>query len=369
MAQAIASTRRTANVLIMGTTGAGKSTLGNLLIFGEDAPATGGYKVGDDGDSMTTECVSYVKHESTYTLQVTDTPGVPDTCTAESLANYDKIIEHVRNAPWLNTIIIMVESRRTMKEEYIKMRALMHQFDMLPCAKIMVCRVTLPRNCLPERRREKDAAATRHMEKICHEAKLSNVGRFILHDMDPNEVAILSQMVSAMPTVSMAGQSLRTFEEIKLLYKRLGNAETRMKALEGELKILRVQRVTNQTLMQKLADDLQTEKNNQKAIDTGIAWGGLVAQALADVVAFEAAGAAGAVVQLAALGVRHITKAALAPIARRMLAEKEKAAARVREQAEEIERKEEELQTGRVNHVELQRARVQYEQLCTLSRP
>lgn len=65
---------------------------------------------------------------------------MPDTDRTKSLVNYDRIIEYVRGAPWLNAIIIMVTARRTMEREYKEMRALMKQFNMLPCAKIMVCR-------------------------------------------------------------------------------------------------------------------------------------------------------------------------------------------------------------------------------------
>lgn len=85
-------------------------------------------------------CVKmYPPIHSAKPLQVTGTPGVPDTDPAKSLVNYDRIIEYVRNAPWLNAIIIMVEGGRTMEREHEDMRALMHQFDILPCAKITVC--------------------------------------------------------------------------------------------------------------------------------------------------------------------------------------------------------------------------------------
>lgn len=73
---------------------------------------------------------------------MTDTPGVPYTDRIKSLVNYDRIIEYVRGPPWLNTIIIMVTARRTMEREYKEMKALVQQFNMLPCAKIMVCRLT-----------------------------------------------------------------------------------------------------------------------------------------------------------------------------------------------------------------------------------
>lgn len=56
------------NVLIIGTTGAGKSTLANLLLYGEDAPAAG-FRVGDEGDSMTTHCASATR-TGTCDLQV-----------------------------------------------------------------------------------------------------------------------------------------------------------------------------------------------------------------------------------------------------------------------------------------------------------
>lgn len=79
-------------------------------------------------------------HQNDETTQVTDTPGVPDTDRKKSLRGYDKIIKYVRAAPWLNAIIIMVEARRTMERKYRDMRTLMWQFNLLPCAKIMVCR-------------------------------------------------------------------------------------------------------------------------------------------------------------------------------------------------------------------------------------
>lgn len=142
-----------------------------------------------------------------------------------------------------------------------------------------------------------------------------------------------------------------------------------MDALEDELIALRTQREANKALVQKLAVDLETELDNQKAIDQGIACGGLVAQVAADVVAVELGGVTGGVAQAASLGVRVITKAALANIPRHLRSEKQKAAARVDEQSREIERKEEELRRGRVHPAELQSVRTEYEKLLTLSRP
>lgn len=52
MAQPAAATGGVANVIIIGTTGSGKSTLGNLLLFGEDAPEHG-FAVGDGRNAET----------------------------------------------------------------------------------------------------------------------------------------------------------------------------------------------------------------------------------------------------------------------------------------------------------------------------
>lgn len=63
---------------------------------------------------------------------------MPDTDRGKSLVNYDLIIEYVRNAPWLSAIIIMVEDTKWHGRAYRDMRALLKQFNMLPCSKIMV---------------------------------------------------------------------------------------------------------------------------------------------------------------------------------------------------------------------------------------
>lgn len=52
--------KRAVNVLIIGATGAGKSTLANLLVFGEDAPEHG-FTVGDGGEAQTTRVKSEVR--------------------------------------------------------------------------------------------------------------------------------------------------------------------------------------------------------------------------------------------------------------------------------------------------------------------
>lgn len=74
------------------------------------------------------------------TQQVTDTPGVPDADRTKSLRHYDKILKYLRQAPWINAIIIMVAEGRKDERVYRDMRALMKEFNTLPCAKVMVFR-------------------------------------------------------------------------------------------------------------------------------------------------------------------------------------------------------------------------------------
>ena len=75
-----------------------------------------------------------------FITQVIDTPGVPDTDRGISLDHYDEIIKFVRTSDSINAIIIMVAEGKKDERAYEDMRALMKQFNTLPCGKIMVFR-------------------------------------------------------------------------------------------------------------------------------------------------------------------------------------------------------------------------------------
>ncbi|CAM9659458.1 unnamed protein product [Scytosiphon promiscuus] len=346
---------RAVNVLIVGTTGSGKSTLANLLLYGEDAPATG-FPVGDLGDSMTTQCKSATR-PGPCDLQVTDTPGVPDTDRTKSLVNYDRIIEYLRGAPWLNAIIIMVAAGRTMEREYKEMRALMQQFNRLPCVKIMVCRVSILANLPEERRRRIDEGAEQLMNRLCAEAGLSYARKLILHNMNSGEVTRLRELVSVMHEVSVSDRPLRTFVEIEAVFKSLSVKDTRRKALENEREILRDQVELEKALVQNLANDLEEELSNNAFLDSALK--GLRA-ALEDLVLPGSA-------VLALGGVETVVSKLFMKKAGQLELAKAAAEARIEQMAEEIKLKSEELRGEGVDQLQLEKAKEDYEELHKLS--
>lgn len=85
-----------ARMVLLGITGAGKSTLGIFLIFGEHYPDQGGfgmdyYWIG----SRPTVCQSLTCKPGRWKMTVYDTPGVPDTDGEKSLERFNEVVRTV----------------------------------------------------------------------------------------------------------------------------------------------------------------------------------------------------------------------------------------------------------------------------------
>ncbi|CAN0425308.1 unnamed protein product [Pylaiella littoralis] len=309
------------HVLLIGATGAGKSTLANLLLY--DDPE-GGFVVGHGEASETSNLKTETATVDDCFLQVTDTPGIPDTNRKKSLRFYDKMIKYLRDDTYhLNAIVIMVAEGRNDERVYRDMRALMKHFNTLPCGKIMVFRSTLPPRCSDNTRKLKDIEAKKTMDKLCREAGLKDITQYMLHDMDDREVKILRNLICQMPDKSKDELQLRTYSQIKQHAKKLSDQQTRMEALRDELNDLSERRTASEASARKYRD--------------------------------------------AAIGTAFIPFVGAA-ISAAMTVEMGKAEATVRSISHDMHRMQGELDRGQVDQGELRKAREEFDELDALSR-
>ncbi|CAN0366178.1 unnamed protein product [Ectocarpus sp. 12 AP-2014] len=278
-----------------------------------------------------------------FITQVTDTPGIPDTDRKKSLQHYDKVIEYLRGAPTISAIVIVVAEGRKDERVYRDMRALMKQFNTLPCAKIMVFRSTLPPRCKEERRRNIDRLATEAMNKLCDAAGLRYTMQCILHNMDDNEVQSLRNLICKMPATTLGGQHLRIFSEIRSDFEKLSEANTRMEAVEKELGRLSGLKTENEDKVRNLAARLDNAEREERIAKQATSFLG----------------------PFAALGNAVVDLASKSPGYRK---EKQNAEARVKEISEDMAGKQKELDEGRINPDDLAKAKAEFDELDILGR-
>lgn len=131
-------------VLLIGMTGTGKSTVGNLLLYGDEDPEENPediFNVGHGRDSKTQTCQYPMRVFDRCRLTVVDTPGVPDTGRAKTFERFDEVVHQVGQMSALNVIMFVLRLGRHDDASYKKYSALLRQFKRLPQTLMILCNI------------------------------------------------------------------------------------------------------------------------------------------------------------------------------------------------------------------------------------
>jgi len=244
---------------VVGMTGAGKSTIGNLVTENNPPPRGQGFKEGRSAESETTQ-VATLQHDvrldapgvPKYTLHWSDTQGVSDT-QGRTVDFLDHIVEHMRTNP-PNGIVLMYncgqKDTASVKLSYKAMRFCFN--ESLPDGRtLLVMNKVQPLDDLL-RSFETDEAAEAEWNKV-YEQHLDNIrtslGINSLSNVVPIEMGALSRhraapwvkaiqtRIGAFPTTPMDCSRFKTFSEVMQLAISLQNdAVDAVKAAEECIK-------------------------------------------------------------------------------------------------------------------------------------
>lgn len=237
-------------VMVVGKCGMGKSTLCNMLLYGEPDPgeAGGGFKVGSGSEAMTTECeiktARSTRPPSTMAeataggpLRVIDTPGLPDTKN-RTLAFYDKIVETARSTGGLNALIVAVHynnDRLQTIQDFKKYASLLSQFEKIPCVKLLLCRIHPEPGCTPEQKNSLLKAVEEWAATIVNSAGMKFVTVVFLVNENPSlseQIFMVRQLAIEQPWVAIEEFNIRKYQELVNRGVRLAAVETRVEELK-----------------------------------------------------------------------------------------------------------------------------------------
>lgn len=270
---------RRVRVVLLGMAGAGKSTLGNLLVFGKQYPDQGGFEIGHGIDSKTTACKGLTCTSGECKMTVYDTPGVPDTDKGKTLQMFNEVVRTVRQLPTLNGIVFLLDARRQEANDYEAYKVLFRQYTKLPCPLVVVCRVDCS-NCPEHVKREKEKGARELIDRVVKNCNLksSRVHRFICRhgDVAKDDVNTLRFFLGFMPGVPVADGTLMTSHEMKERLSRLSFREKRIEELKNGIPRLQNIQESLHTQIGNLNERIRgfeekvKEKGDSSALLTGI---------------------------------------------------------------------------------------------------
>lgn len=103
--------------ILVGKSGAGKSTLGNKLLNARLAPEEAKSYFREGGGSAGVTGRVDLRVSTDGRMKVIDTPGIPDPDSSKTIANFDTVVQTMRDEPAVNLLIFVVSTDRT--DEYI----------------------------------------------------------------------------------------------------------------------------------------------------------------------------------------------------------------------------------------------------------
>ena len=262
---------RTPVVMVVGKSGMGKSTLCNLLLYGNNdhGEARGVFKTAGGHEAVTTKCAERTVQSTPPPtsmkgasaggpLRVIDTPGLPDT-NKRTLAFYDKIVKTARSTGGLNAIIITVvygHDRVNTLQDFETYAILLSQFDKMPCLKIMLCRF----DPSPFARSDEQIAKSLEpvkawVEEIMRKGGMESAKVIFLMNRVPDmldQIFVLRQLVAEQPSMPVELHNIRTYDEMKNSARRLVDPHSRRDELEGICRSLKSQKVQYISLNESL---------------------------------------------------------------------------------------------------------------------
>lgn len=119
------------SIMSVGRSGVGKSTIGNMLLYGE---GEGGFMTSTSSKSCTQE----PRHRlsSSGDCEYTDVPGIPDTNPANTAKFYDMIIKEAKKD--LTVILFVFKREREDPDAYMLAEMLFRELNKSNAAKILV---------------------------------------------------------------------------------------------------------------------------------------------------------------------------------------------------------------------------------------
>lgn len=224
--------RRQHVALIVGPTGAGKSTLANKILDHPD------YDIFVEGVGLKGGVTTTTQKGSWGDLVVIDTPGVPSVDTSGSLKHFDAIVELIRRERTLSTLIFLIhEERATSPEQLREYRVILEQLNNLPCSKLVVCRQAELIHRTKRTEEDRTMRGERVVEHALEDSGL-NMPLLLLTDgytQESNQqVSQIVDFIRRSERVAVDVPSLRTSDELRQFLCDLADRDNRLAALRQE---------------------------------------------------------------------------------------------------------------------------------------
>lgn len=232
---------------VVGGTGAGKSTVGNIVTNNRPPPAGAGFKEGTTAESETTEVQTLeatVKLPQTtlgglsrYKLSWSDTQGICDT-GGRTVAFLDHIVEHMKTNPPNGIVLVYNSAEKDTAEAKLGYKAMKLCFnESLPDGRTILVMNKMTPLALLRRSHGEEAAEeyariyADNLSRVCsalgmEEGGLSNVVPVEMHSLDDPDghwVKAVHTRIANFPAKPLDCSRFKTFTEVLLTARRFKN--------------------------------------------------------------------------------------------------------------------------------------------------